>query len=149
MKRLGNITVSKNEGSTATIKLMGGESNTVRFNPLALAKLALGAGNRVDVLAGDIAGEFFITKTKVEGEGRKISKLGSINSSSIYAFLKQYGRLFEITDSTMALEDLTWYKLKVISETKPEAAKVEDAAIAPTKKKEEAEPVKETAQDNF
>jgi hypothetical protein len=152
MKRLGNITVSKTEGSTPTIKLMGGTSNTVKFNPIALSKLGLGAGNRIDVLEGDIIGEFFITKTSVEGEGRKVSKLGSINSSSIYSFLNQYGKHFEITDTTMELDGLTWRKLKVISEPKSEVSELETKVITKETVKEKKEPkvVKETVkEDNF
>lgn len=131
MKRLGNSVVSRTQGEVmASLKLMGGESNSVKFNLLAMSKLGLSTGSYVDLLEGDIQGEFFVVKTQTAGEGRKVSKMGTINSSSIYAFLNKYGKVFEITDVTIEFDGLTWNKLRVV----PIAATPVTQAEAPAKK---------------
>jgi hypothetical protein len=104
------------DNGRALAKVSGGKSKTVKLNTEARTKLRLDVNDNIDVLEGDLPGEYYISKAGHGKYGSKMNEDGIFRSSSISSMLRKLGHAFEITDATMEFDGLVWNKLAVVND---------------------------------
>jgi hypothetical protein len=165
MKRLGNLKPQRERStdSEPILSLSTSKSNNIKLNVAAVNKLGAHVGDRIDVLQGDVEGEYYIAKaveaaidaanealpkeSRQELPGKKLSKSLSFTSTLIYPMLKSIGVAFEVSDQTTEFEGLRWNRLVPTSADKAVQDTETNTVVASTTvgaKKEEVE-----AEDRF
>ena len=144
MIRFGNTRTKETDSGEPLVTL---QKKGLKLSLGTIGLLNLKPGDYVDVgLEKDF---YYITRTGEEtGEGddlvkpsgRKLGKGNTISSNSIRGALSSIGEVFEVTEETMEVFDMTWYKMTPgVAQSENGANEVEGTSEAPETEDEFAE----------